>query len=65
MVVRTFKTYCPKKAKEVTSTECNSCEERISFGELHSNVACKLGKDPREIDAMEMLRQLKRKSVWE
>jgi len=46
MVVRTFKTYCPKNAKEVTSTECNSCEERISFGELHSNVVCKFGKDP-------------------
>lgn len=65
MVVRTFKTYCPKKAKEVTSIECDKCEERVSFSELYSNVTCKLGKDPREIDAMEMLRQLKRKSRWE
>ncbi len=65
MVVRKFQTYCPKQCKEVTAKDCEKCEERVSFGENYSEVNCKAGKDPREIDAMEMLRKLKVKGRWE
>ncbi|MDI6708186.1 MAG: hypothetical protein QMD21_01550 [Candidatus Thermoplasmatota archaeon] len=65
MTVRKFQTYCPNICKEVTSKECSKCEYRVSFGELYSEVNCRLGRDPREIDAMEMLRRLKVKSRWE